>query len=426
MLFIQNGTIIDPVYGDMLEADILIENDRITMIRDRRRKDRYIVPPQAEILDATGCLVGPGLVDTHVHFRDPGFTYKEDIISGGKAAVKGGFTSIVLMANTKPAVDNLDTLSYVLGKGEETGIRIYSCANVTYGLQGKELTDFEKLYEAGAVGFTDDGIPLLNEDIVRRAMECCKKLGCPISFHEEDPSVITNNGINQGLASEYYGIGGSPREAEIRLIERDLKLAEETGATMVVQHISTKEGVELVRNAKKNGIHVYAEVTPHHFTLTEEAVIEKGTYAKMNPPLRTKEDRDAIIKGIQDGTIDLIATDHAPHSKEEKEKKITEAPSGIIGLETSLPLAIRELVMKGVITYPELFKRMSTTPCKLYGIEGGTVQEEGLADLVIFCPEEAFEVKDFCSKSANSPFVGEILPGVIKATICKGKVVYRA
>ncbi|WP_289284575.1 dihydroorotase, partial [Parablautia intestinalis] len=338
---------------------------------------------------------------------------------------KGGFTQIVLMANTKPCVDNEDTLSYVLDKGKETGIHIASCVNVTKGMAGKELTDMERLSERGAAGFTDDGIPLLNEELVREAMERAKKLHKPISFHEENPAFIVNNGINRGRASAFYHIGGSPREAETDLVKRDLELALLTGADVVIQHISTKEAVELVRRAKEKGASVHAEATPHHFTLTEEAAIEKGTLAKMNPPLREETDRLAIIEGLKDGTIDLIATDHAPHSREEKDRPVTEAPSGIIGLETALSLGIRELVEKGHLTWPELIERMSTSPCRLYGLEGGRVEEKAAADLVLFHPQERWTVSEFTSKSSNSPFIGESLPGVVYYTICGGRIVYK-
>ena len=312
-----------------------------------------------EVLDATGLVVAPGLVDVHVHFRDPGFTHKEDMFTGAAAAAKGGFTSVVLMANTKPCVDNEETLAYVISKGAETGIHVYTCANVTLGMKGRELVDMECLKEKGAVGFTDDGVPIMDPELVREAMKRAKELNVPISFHEEDPALITNNGVNRGKASEYYGIGGSPREAEITLVDRDLKLAMETGACVEIQHISSKEAVELVRRARAQGYgNIHAEATPHHFTLTEDAVIKYGTLAKMNPPLREEEDRQAILQGLADGTIDIIATDHAPHAKEEKDKPITEAPSGIIGLETALSLGLYELVAIGVIPLMQLLRLM--------------------------------------------------------------------
>ena len=300
-----------------------------------------------------------------------------------------------------------------------------TCANVTKGMQGKELVDMEALAREGAAGFTDDGIPLLDEEMVKQAMVQAKMLNKPISFHEENPVRITNNGINAGKASAFYKIGGSPREAEIDLVERDLKLAALTGAETVIQHISSKEAVELVRRARRECNNIHAEATPHHFTLTEDAVIEKGTLAKMNPPLREEADRLAIIEGLKDGTIDLIATDHAPHSQEEKRQHITKAPSGIIGLETALSLGIRELVNKGYLDYPALFERMSSAPAKLYQLQGGRIEEGTEADLVIFDPEETWCVKEFASKSSNSPFVGETLPGVIYYTICDGKIVYQ-
>lgn len=446
ILYIKDGIIIDPIGNRLYKADLQIEKGRISKIicedsepssedslvnavvkgsRFTAGKDgRGALNATVKVIDAEGLMIAPGLADTHVHFRDPGFTYKEDIHTGARAAAKGGFTQIVLMANTKPCVDNEDTLSYVLAKGKETGIHISSCVNVTKGMAGKELTDMEGLAECGAAGFTDDGIPLLDEGLVKEAMDRAGKLHKPISFHEENPALIVNNGINTGKASEYYHIGGSPREAEIDLVKRDLELALLTGADVVIQHISTKEAVELVRQAKEKGACVHAEATPHHFTLTEDAAIQKGTLAKMNPPLRREEDRLAIIEGLKDRTIDLIATDHAPHSSEEKDKPITEAPSGIIGLETALSLGIRELVEKGYLTWPELINRMSTAPCQLYGLEGGRIEEGAAADLVLFHPKEKWTVSEFASKSANSPFIQESLPGVVYYTICGGRIVY--
>lgn len=437
MLYIKNGTVIDPAEGRVYRADVQIENGKVAgifpVLKDGKggkmpeeaKKNEEEAKKNGQEIDATGLMIAPGLADTHVHFRDPGFTYKEDIETGAAAAAKGGFTQIVLMANTKPSVDNKDTLSYVLEKGKKTGIHIESCANVTMQMAGKVLTPMEELAKAGAAGFTDDGIPLMDEALVKEAMERAKRLNKPISFHEENPALITNNGVNAGKAAEFYQIKGSPREAEIDLVKRDLELALLTGAEVVIQHISARESVELLRQAKAKGAHVHGEATPHHFTLTQEAVIRKGTMAKMNPPLREEEDRLAIIEGLKDGTIDLIATDHAPHSREEKEKSITEAPSGIIGLETALSLGIRELVQKGYLTWPQLIQRMSTAPCKLYGLKGGKIEAGMNADLVLFHPEETWKVSSFASRSSNSPFIGEELPGVVYYTICGGKIVYQ-
>ena len=441
MLYLKNGYMIDPASGVEGYRDILVDTEHGKISRivpqgtpiDEAFGGSEADPDSCgaaagksvvEEIDLYGQIIAPGLVDVHVHFRDPGFIHKEDIHTGAAAAAKGGFTSVVLMANTKPAVDNPETLAYVLDKGKETGIRIDTCANVTRGLQGKELTDMEKLSELGAAGFTDDGIPLMDGALLREALQKAAKCGKPVSLHEENPSLITNNGVNAGKAAEYYGIGGSPREAEISMVERDLRIALGEDADLSIQHISTKEAVELVRQAKKKSRHIYAEATPHHFTLTEEAAIQYGTMAKMNPPLREEADRLAIIEGLRDGTIDMIATDHAPHSEEEKAKPITEAPSGIIGLETALSLGLRELVNKGYLTLMELIGKMSLAPAKLYHLDAGYLSEGGPADLVVFDPKKDWTVGKFASKAANSPFVGERMPGVISYTICGGKIVY--
>jgi len=429
---ITNGTIIDPDKGNMYKANIIIRDGIIENIVERDHNLSEYLDEGFKIIDATNLFIGPGLCDTHVHFRDPGFTHKEDILTGAEAAKKGGYTQIVLMANTNPHVDNVETLHYVINKGKDTGIHINTCANVTMDMKGKELTDMDTLLSEGAVGFTDDGVPILDEDLCYEAMLKCGRLDVPISFHEENPEYITNNGVNHGTASEHYNIGGSDRQAEIDMIRRDIdivsriKIEKDIDVKAVIQHISTKEGVELVRQAKLEGLDIHAEATPHHFTLTEEAVIKYGTNAKMNPPLRTTEDREAIIEGLRDGSIDLIATDHAPHSKEEKDKPITEAPSGIIGLETAFSLAIRELVKPGILSYPELFRRMSTLPCRLYSLTGGSIKKDIPADLIIFDPTSEWTVKEekIRSKSTNSPFIGESLPGVIHYTICDGTIVY--
>jgi len=419
-LLIKNGYLIDPKSGREGTFDILTENDKIVRIAER------IAEPDAEIIDAEGRIVAPGLVDVHVHFREPGFTQKEDITTGAQAAAKGGFTTVVLMANTKPAVDNEETLRYVLERGKETAIRVETCANVTMGLKGETLTSMEELAGKGAVGFTDDGIPIMSEEMVRSAMERAASLDMPISLHEEDPKLIDNNGINRGQASAYYGIGGSPREAEISLVERDLQIAIETGACVNIQHISAKEAVELVRQAKRKSAGVHAEATPHHFTLTEEAAIKYGTLAKMNPPLREEADRLAIIEGLKDGTIDIIATDHAPHTAEEKAKPITEAPSGIIGLETALPLGITKLVKEGHLTMLQLLEKMSLNPANMYHLDAGYLAEGGPADLIVVDADAKIICGDYASKASNTPFTGWELYGKVCATVCKGKVIYQS
>lgn len=426
MLLIKNGYMLDPKSGYEGEADILIDNGKIKKIyRGLIGLVDESLFDDLEIIDAAGLMVAPGLVDVHVHFRDPGFLYKEDIETGAKAAAKGGFTTVVLMANTKPVVDNEETLKYILEKGKTTGIRVETCCSVSKELKGKELCDYSLLVEKGAVGFTDDGIPLLEEALVTEAMTRISKLGVPISLHEEDPGYITNNGVNRGVASEHFKIGGSPREAEITMVARDIEIAKKTGAIVNIQHISCKETAEMIRKAKQEGFtNIHGEATPHHFTLTEEAVIEYGTMAKMNPPLRTSEDKKAIIEAIKDGTLDIIATDHAPHSEEEKAKPITEAPSGILGLETAFALGVGELVEKNDMPLIDLIERMSYSPASMYGLEAGYLEENGPADLIVFDPNELWKVEGFLSKSQNSPFLNKTMLGKIKKTVCNGKVVY--
>ena len=437
MIVIKNGMVTDPANGIQKQAAVIIKDGKINKITDDTDEIKQITSDiitennnEHHVIDAAGCIVAPGLVDVHVHFRDPGFTYKEDIETGAKAALKGGFTSVGLMANTKPAVDNTDTLTYVIEKGKKTNLKVYTCATVTKGMAGKELTDMSALLEKGAVGFTDDGIPLMDAALLERAMQTVSALDVPISLHEENPALITNNGVNRGRASESVGIGGSPREAEISLIERDLEIALKTGAILNIQHISTKEGVALVRQAKQKAAelgrnNIHAEATPHHFSLTEEAVLQHGTLAKMNPPLREEADRQAIIEGLRDGTIDIIATDHAPHSEEEKKRPITEAPSGIIGLETALPLGITNLVDTGQLSMETLIDRMSAAPARMYKLPAGTLSAGAAADLVIFDASASQTVGAFASKSSNSPFVGQTLKGVVRYTLVDGKIVYR-
>lgn len=421
MLLIKNGYVIDPQNNLEGKMDILIENGKIKEIASVINQENNT----CNIIDAAGYIVSSGLVDVHVHFRDPGFTYKEDIFSGAQAALRGGFTSVVLMANTKPAVDNEETLKYIMEKGRQTSLKVYTCAAVTKGLAGKELVDIKALRQSGAAGFTDDGIPIIDTALLDQAMRLVAECGVPISLHEENPALITNNGINRGKASAHFGIGGSPREAEYSLIARDLEIALKTGVILNVQHISTKEGVALIREAKKRGKNIHAEATPHHFSLTEEAAITYGTLAKMNPPLREEEDRRAIIEGLRDGTIDIIATDHAPHSKEEKERPLTEAPSGIIGLETALPLALTNLVGKEGFSIGDIITLMSCNPAKLYGLKAGTLSVGSAADIVIFDATQVRKAGNYVSKSQNSPFTGMDLTGVVKYTIVNGEIVYQ-
>lgn len=420
MILIRNGRVVDPVTGRDEVLDVLLDGNKIYKV------GKNLNAEGAEILDAEGLVVAPGLMDAHVHFRDPGLTYKEDIETGAAAAARGGFTIVVCMANTKPVVDTVETLNYVQKKGEQTPIHVLQAASITKGLKGEELVDMETLADAGAAGFTDDGIPLMDEKLLLEAMERAKALGLPLAFHEEDPVLIKAPGVHQGKVSEQLGYGGAPRAAEDVMVARDCMLALHTGASVCIQHISSKNSVELVRLAKKLGADVHAEATPHHFTLTDEAVLKYGTMARMNPPVREEEDRMAIIGGLQDGTIDMIVTDHAPHSAEEKARPLAEAPSGITGLETSLGLGILSLVEPGYLTLLDLMRLMSKAPAEFYRMVPGSITEGAPADLVIFGEHEKWKVEHFASKASNSPFIGWELPGKVYYTICNGEIAYQS
>ena len=390
MILIKNARVMDPESGFDQVTDILLDGKRIRQIG---KVDD--VSGIEQVIDASGMIAAPGLIDVHVHFRDPGFTYKEDLQTGSAAAAAGGFTTVVCMANTKPVVDSVDIYKEIEDRCEQLPIKVWQAAAVSKGFEGKELTDMDALYEAGVRGFTDDGIPLMDEKLVEEAMKKAKELN----------------------------YGGASYLAEAVMVKRDCELAVKTGAKVDIQHISSGVAVDYVKEAKEKGANVYAEASPHHFTLTEEAVLKYGTLARMNPPLRTEEDRQRIIKGLQEGTIEIIATDHAPHSKEEKDKPLDQAPSGITGIETSLALGVTELVEKGYLSMMQLLEKMTVNPAKLYNMEQGRLQEGKPADVVLFDPEEEWEVKEYKSKATNSPFTGWKLKGKVKYTICDGKII---
>ena len=418
MILIKNARVMDPESGFDQVTDILLDGKRIRQIG---KVDD--VSGIEQVIDASGMIAAPGLIDVHVHFRDPGFTYKEDLQTGSAAAAAGGFTTVVCMANTKPVVDSVDIYKEIEDRCEQLPIKVWQAAAVSKGFEGKELTDMDALYEAGVRGFTDDGIPLMDKKLVEEAMKKAKELDVPISLHEEDPAYIKQPGVNQGKVSEQLNYGGASYLAEAVMVKRDCELAVKTGAKVDIQHISSGVAVDYVKESKEKGANVYAEASPHHFTLTEEAVLKYGTLARMNPPLRTEEDRQRIIKGLQEGTIEIIATDHAPHSKEEKDKPLDQAPSGITGIETSLALGVTELVEKGYLSMMQLLEKMTINPAKLYNMEQGRLQEGKPADVVLFDPEEEWEVKEYKSKATNSPFTGWKLKGKVKYTICDGKII---
>lgn len=419
MILIKDGRVVDPETGLDETLDLIIEDGRIKEIGKFSESESY-----EKIISAKGKIVAPGLVDIHVHFRDPGFTYKEDVETGARSAAAGGYTTVVCMANTKPVIDNVEVLKELEKREETLPIHVYNTAAVTMGLKGKELTDMPELLKAGAIGFTDDGIPIKDEKLVMEAMKTAAQLDVPISFHEEDPDLIGNSGINSGEVARKLGLEGAPALAEEVLVARDCLLALRTGAKINIQHVSSEVSVQIIRLMKKMGAKVYAEVTPQHFSLTEEAVIRKGTLAKVNPPLRTEKDRYALIQGLREGVLDVIATDHAPHSPEEKNRELKQAPSGMIGLETALALGITNLVRKGHLTLSQLLEKMTVMPAGLYGMECGNIKKGANADLVIFDEREKWRVEHFWSKSENSPFIGEELYGKVKYTICRGKIVY--
>lgn len=424
MLWIKNGRLVDPKSQTDKICDICIERDRIAGI---------IPPGSAEqkhreadaIIDAAGMVVAPGLIDVHVHFREPGFTYKEDVATGAAAAAAGGYTTVICMANTKPVVDNEETLTYLRERAAGMPVHVLNTAAITKGFGGTELTDMIGLKALGAVGFTDDGVPIKDTAIVMEAMKMAKALDVPLSFHEEDPALIGSFGVNQGPVSTAVGVEGAPAVAEDVLVARDCALALSTGASIDIQHISSATSVAIVRAMKALGKNIHAEATPQHFSLTEEAVLAKGTLAKVNPPIRTEEDRQAIIHGLMDDTIDFIATDHAPHSGEEKARDMKSAPSGMIGLETALALGITHLVKPGYLSLSHFLEKLTTNPANLYHLDAGYVAVGGKADLVIFDENETWTVGEhFKSKASNSPFIGETLQGKVKFTICDGKIVY--
>ncbi|MDR2528666.1 MAG: dihydroorotase [Synergistaceae bacterium] len=419
MILIKDGRLIDPKSGVDEVRDVVLEGERVKYIGKFHVSDEY-----ERVIDARSKVIAPGLVDVHVHFREPGFTYKEDISSGAAAAARGGFTTVVCMANTKPAADNPQVLQQVLESAARVPIRVRTVAAVSKGFEGRELTDMGELKAAGAVGFSDDGVPITDPAFLREAMRAVRELDVPVSLHEEDPSLIGRAGINDGEVAAALGLVGAPKVSESSMVARDCMLALDTGAKVHMQHVSCAESIAVIRLAKELGARVTAEATPSHFSLTEKALLEKGTLAKLNPPLRNERDRYALVAGLKDGAIDMIATDHAPHSDEEKRKKLTEAPSGLTGLETSLALGITNLVRNGRLTLFNLIEKMALSPARLYGFDAGYLAEGAPADVVIFDDKESWVVSNFASKANNSPFVGQTLLGKVKYTICQGKIVY--
>ena len=420
MLLIKNGRVMDPKTGFDQITDLLVEGKKIVKIGQDLQAEG------AKVIDTSGLVVAPGLVDIHVHFREPGQTHKEDIHTGALAAAAGGFTTVVMMANTNPIISTVETLKEVLESASRENIHIKSVATITENFDGQHLTYFQGLLAAGAVGFSDDGIPLTNAGIVRQALVEARKNDTFISLHEEDPNLNGILGFNEHIAKEHFHICGATGVAEYSMVARDVMIAYDAKAHVHIQHLSKAESVKVVEFAQKLGAQVTAEAAPQHFSKTEALLLTKGSNAKMNPPLRLESDRLAVIEGLKSGVISVIATDHAPHHADEKSvADITQAPSGMTGLETSLSLGLTYLVEAGHLSLMELLEKMTLNPAQLYGFDAGFIAQDGPADLTIFDPEADRLVTDhFASKAANSPFVGEKLKGQVKFTICDGEVVF--
>ena len=420
-VLIKNGKLINPATNFEGIVDISIQDGLIKEISPSISSDYF---EYDDIIDAKGMIVSPGLIDIHCHFRDPGFIQKEDLVSGAHAAAAGGYTTVILMANTNPKIDSIESLAYIQEKAKDCPINILQEAALTIDFKDR-LVDMDLLHKAGAAGFTNDGVPVMNTKTLRDAMLKAAQLDTVIALHEEDNSLIDNHGINAGPIADKLGLKGAPRVSEDIMVARDCMLALETGACIDIQHISSGNAVDFIRYAKSIGVKVFAEATPHHFTLTEDNVLEYGVLAKMNPPLRSAEDRERIIAGLIDDTIEIIATDHAPHTADEKNVDFTKAPSGIIGLETALPLAVTELVMKNRLSMIHMLSKFTSNPARYYKLNKGNLQVGKPADVCIFDPNQEYIVEGFKSKSSNSPFLGRSLYGKVKYTIVGGDIVYK-
>jgi len=422
-LLIKGGRVIDPSRKTDAVADLLVMDGKIAAVGTN-----IGTPDGAQVQDAKGKVVAPGLIDVHVHLREPGFEDLETIATGAAAAVAGGFTAVCAMPNTDPVIDNQSAVGFVLSRGKAAGkARVYPIGCITIGQKGERLAEFGEMVGAGAVAVSDDGKPVQSSHMMRTALEYAKVFGIPVADHCEDVSLAHGGAMHEGIVSMRLGLKGIPAAAEEIQVARDCILAELTGGHIHLCHMSTRGSVELIRRAKEKGLRVTAEAAPHHFTLTHERVEGYDTNAKMNPPLREEADREAIRQAVKDGTIDCIATDHAPHHYDAKEREFDDAPNGILGLETALGLAMRELVQPGVLTLPEMIYRMSTRPAQVFNLIGGTLAVGAPADVMIFDPGARWKVDagHFCSKSRNTPFGGEELLGRNEMTLVDGRIVFQ-
>lgn len=422
-LIIQNGRVLDPARGKDERADLLLEAGRIREVA----APGTIAPRDAEVIDAKGKWVTPGLIDMHVHLREPGQEYKEDIDSGSRAAAAGGFTTVVAMPNTSPAIDNAELVRFVVERSNAVGLcRVLPTGAVTTAQKGEALAPMGEMRRAGAVAVTDDGHPVANAQLMRRALEYAQDFDLPVMSHAEDPALTQNGVMNEGVVSTRLGLRGNPSVSETVAVSRDVALAEFTGGRLHIQHVSTAAAVEVVRRAKERGVRVTAEATPHHFSLTDEAVIGYDPNTKMAPPLRTDTDRQAVLAGLGDGTIDAIATDHAPHTSIEKDVAFADAANGILGLQTALPLAL-VLWREHGLELLTVLERLTAGPARVLGLPYGSLEVGEMADVTIIDPDAEWSLNEETnySKSRNSPFWGRTLRGRVEATVLEGKLVFQ-
>ncbi|MEA3560667.1 MAG: dihydroorotase [Candidatus Omnitrophota bacterium] len=422
-LLIKGGRVIDPANKVDKIVDIAIEKGRISQLGSD------IKPEGLKLIDARGLIVTPGLIDMHTHLREPGREDEETILSGSRAASKGGFTSVCVMPNTEPAIDKEAVVEFILSKAQQAGVvNVYPIGAITRGRAGKILAEMGELKRAGVVGLSDDGNPVEDSRVMRRALEYSKMFNLPIISHCEDKQLSAGGVMNEGWVSTALGLRGIPCICEEHIVARDISLAVLTGGRLHIAHVSSAGSVKIIKQAKKDGVNVTAEATPHHFTLNDENLRSFSTNYKVNPPLRTDKDVDAVKQALADGVIDAIASDHAPHSEEEKSVEFDYAPFGIIGLETALGLAIRELIEKKILTLSQLIEKMSVNPARILGLNKGRLDIGAEGDVTIIDLKRDWVVKEkeFRSKSKNSPFIGERLKGMAVITICRGKVVYDA
>ncbi|MCI7658913.1 dihydroorotase [Flintibacter sp.] len=422
-LLIKHGRVVDPVSGTVSIQDLYIENGKVVQLEKDIRQEAD------QVIDADGLVVCPGLVDMHVHLRDPGLTYKEDIFTGTAAAAHGGVTSVACMANTDPVVDTPEQVRYVKDKAAQAnGVHVYPIAAVSMGMRGEEPSDADALKKAGAIALSDDGCNVDNANLMRDVMIHAKRLEMPVLCHCEDTTMVEGRAVNEGSVSRQLWLEGRPAIAEEIMVMRDAMLAEETGTHVHICHVSTAKSVDIIRRMKKRGVAITCETCPQYFTLTEDEILTQGSMARVNPPLRTAKDIKGIIAGLKDGTIDAIATDHAPHSAEEKSRPLTRAPSGMVGLETSLAITLTELYHTGKMKLPEIIKRMTYTPASILRLSSkGRLSLGSDADITIFDPEEVWTIdpEQFASKARNTPFAGREVKGKVKYTIVGGNVIYQ-